>query len=559
MTTKIFRNVLACALVVLLVSVLIVFGFTYHSYTTLALEDARRECEYVKSGIEEYGIEYLYSLDAGGRITHVLADGSVAFDSHGPVGSANHLDREEIAEALRYGEGSAVRVSETLGKNTAYYAIRLQDGNVIRTAAEHHSAFSIFLNVLQPVLVLFLAVLIFAFFIAVRLSRTLVKPINEIDLERPDDSAVFDEMKPIVTRLKNQNYKIKRQMNELSERGEEFNSITSNMSEGILLLNSRAEILSCNRSARELFGIDESDIGRSLMAAVGSHDLRALSLMALGGERGSETFKAEERTYELLATPVWRSGAVSGAVIFVIDTTEREKREELRREFTANVSHELKTPLTSISGFAELIKDGIAEGDDVKRFAGNIHKEAKRLISLVTDIIRLGQVDSGELPFDGEVSLSLICRQVTDRLSLVAEGRGVTLELRGNSASALGNRQLLEELVYNLVDNGIKYNKEGGTVKIITESSRSGAVLTVKDDGIGIPASDRDRVFERFYRVDKSHSRSIGGTGLGLSIVKHIAQYHGARIELDSEQGVGTEIRVYFPRVTDRNDTAQKP
>ncbi len=552
MTSKIFTSVLASALIVLLVTFLIVFGFTYNGYTTLALEDVRRECEYVKSGIEEYGIEYLHSLDAeSGRVTHVLADGTVAYDSHGPLGAVNHLGREEIAEALERGEGSAVRVSETLGKNTAYYAIRLSDGSVIRTSAEHYSAFAVFLNVLQPALLLFVAVLVFAFIIASRLSRTLVKSINEMDLEHPDASAVFDELKPIVQRLNNQSYRIKKQMNELSERSDEFNSITSNMSEGIVLLNSHAEILSCNRSASELLGIAESNIGKSLLAVIGSHDLRSLALSALGGENGSDTMKEDGRCYELLATPVWRGGSVGGAVIFIIDTTEREQREALRREFTANVSHELKTPLTSISGFAELIKDGIAEGDDVRRFAGNIHKEAKRLISLVGDIIRLGQVDSGELPYDGEVNLSLICRQVADRLASVAAGGSVTLEVSGTSVSVLGNRQLLEEMVYNLADNAIKYNKEGGYVRISAESSRTGAVLTVEDNGIGIPAADRDRVFERFYRVDKSHSKAIGGTGLGLSIVKHIALYHNARIELESEQGRGTAIRLYFPSVSE--------
>ena len=551
MTSKIFTSVLASALIVLLVTFLIVFGFTYNGYTTLALEDVRRECEYVKSGIEEYGIEYLYSLDAeSGRVTHVLADGTVTYDSHGPLGAVNHLDREEIAEALERGEGSAVRVSETLGKNTAYYAIRLSDGSVIRTSAEHYSAFAVFLNVLQPALLLFVAVLVFAFIIASRLSRTLVKSINEMDLEHPDASAVFDELKPIVQRLNNQSYRIKKQMNELSERSDEFNSITSNMSEGIVLLNSRADILSCNRSASELLGIAESNIGKSLLAVIGSHDLRSLALSALGGENGSDTMKQDGRCYELLATPVWRGGSVGGAVIFIIDTTEREQREALRREFTANVSHELKTPLTSISGFAELIKAGIAEGEDARRFAGNIHREAKRLISLVGDIIRLNQVDSGELPYDGEVNLSLICRQVADRLTSVAAGRSVTLEVSGTSVSVLGNRQLLEEMVYNLADNGIKYNREGGYVRITAESSHTGAVLTVEDNGIGIPAADRDRVFERFYRVDKSHSKEIGGTGLGLSIVKHIALYHNARIELESEQGRGTAIRLYFPSVS---------
>lgn len=553
MVYKIFCCVLATALTVLAVTFGIVFGFTYDGYSRLALEDMHRECVLVHSALEEYGSEYLSVLDADKvRVTYVLADGRVSFDSAKTDldQSENYLDREEILEAIRDGEGSAIRFSGSSNTNTAYYAMRLSDGSVIRVSAEHYSPTAVFLNVLQPALVLLVLVVAFALLIALYLSRRIVKPINEMDFDNPSDGRIFDELKPVVARLEKQNRRIKRQMRELSRRRSEFNSITANMSEGMILLNSRADVLSCNRSASEILGIEREGVC-SILAASRADELREPVLCALGGKNADAVITSNGRHYQLLVTPVQGEEGVVGAVIMVIDVTEREEREELRRSFTANVSHELKTPLTSISGFAELIRDGIADGDDARRFAGNIYKEASRLITLVGDIIKLNQVDGGELPFDGEVNLSLICRQVADRLEPIAKSAGVELSVRGNSSAVMGNRQLLEEMVYNLADNAIKYNKPGGWVTVATEASRTGATLTVSDNGIGIPKGEQDRVFERFYRVDKSHSRQIGGTGLGLSIVKHIAAYHSAKISLDSEEGVGTSVSLSFPAVDD--------
>lgn len=403
--------------------------------------------------------------------------------------------------------------------------------------------------ILLSYLVLLVAVLAFAFFVAKRLSVKLVDPINAIDPEHPDGAEVYAELRPIVDSLCRQKYRIAKQMEELSRRRNEFASITANMSDGIVVINSRGDILSYNRSAKEILGI-RGEMPKSILAITMSHSLRMAVLSALSGEKGNDYIKREGRSYSILATPVMREEeAIDGALLVFLDTTERDEREELRREFTANVSHELKTPLTSISGFAELIRDGLAEGEDAKRFAGNIHKEAERLISLVGDIIRLAEVDGGEMPYDGVISASEVCKSVCERLFGVAEASGIKLISDIKEASILGNREVLEEMVYNLVDNGIKYTNEGGKVEVKVENLDTGARITVSDNGIGIPHEARERVFERFFRVDRSHSRSVGGTGLGLSIVKHAAGYHKAKITLESEPGVGTTVTVDFPRV----------
>ena len=540
------------ALSVLLVTAFVVFGFTYNSYHTLALEEMSRECELILAGYEADGEDYFESIEKSGvRVTRVLTDGTVVFDTRlaDKVTEAdNHLDREEIKEAIDKGEGSAVRQSSTFGRSTVYYAMRAHDGSIIRVGTEQYSAGSLLLGLLTPALVLFILVLLFAFIMAARLAKNIVTPINQIDLQNPTRSVVFEELKPIAQRLAEQNHRISRQMKELSIRQNEFDSIMANMSEGILVLNSRAMILSCNSACAEILGISSET--KSILSLTLRPDFKSTVLTALSGDTGTCVLRLEERSYTVFATPVRLGERIEGAVILIVDDTEKEEREALRREFTSNVSHELKTPLTSISGFAELIRDGLATGEDVNRFAGKIYKEAQRLIALVGDIIRLTQMDGGEIPYDGEVGLDSIALEVADRLMTVAEKKGVNLECSLAPARVIGNIRLLEELIYNLLDNAIKYNKEGGRVFLSVKKSDTGAVLSVIDNGIGIPKAQQGRVFERFYRVDKSHSREIGGTGLGLSIVKHSAIYHKARIELVSELGSGTTVTVYFPSPT---------
>ena len=390
--------------------------------------------------------------------------------------------------------------------------------------------------------------LILAIPITARLiAESVVRPIKGIDPSRPEALLVYDELRPIIGKLSVQNYKLARQMDELKIREGEFASITSNMSEGLLVINSGTNILSCNDGARRIFGID-GELPGSVLSLESTDGFRDAIGASLSGSNGYCEILRGEKHYSMIATAVRGDGIIEGAVIVIVDDTEKENREALRREFTSNISHELKTPLTSISGFAELISCGMAEEDEARHFATNIQKEAQRLIALVGDIIRLTQLDGREIPYDGEIDLYRVAEETVERLSAIAERGGLSLILEGEPVTVPGNEEILEEIIYNLTDNAIKYNKPNGEVRITVEDGKREATLTVSDTGIGIPADKQDRVFERFYRVDKSHSKSIGGTGLGLSIVKHAAAYHKARISLASEEGIGTTIKIFFPK-----------
>lgn len=555
MTAKIFKGIFITSIIVLLAS-LTVFFFCFYDYYSDRLEaEVVREAEYLKRGYDESATDedklgYLSSLALdGASVTLIERDGRVSFDTRTDDCSAlpDHSAREEVADALATGTGITIRYSETYGAKLIYCARLTEDGRVLRVGTEYFSAADVVGAVVSPTLLLAVCVICFAFVAAVIMSRGIVKPINEIDLDDPENTRTYDELKPIMNKLASQNYKIAKQMNELRKRELEFNSITMNMSEGMVVINSKTAVLSCNRSARRIFGVGESELADGVLALDSSESFRAAVSAALSGRNGYDTLHIGDKLYTVIVTPVFNGARVDGAVIVVIDDTEKEAREALRREFTANVSHELKTPLTSISGFAELISDGIAEGEDAKRFAGNIMKEAQRLIALVGDIIRLNQLDGGEIPFDSEpISLTACAAEVASRLEGVAERAGVSMSVSGEELFIQGNGQAVEEMIYNLVDNAIKYNNPGGRVEISVQKCAEGARVSVRDNGIGIPSDKLDRVFERFYRVDKSHSKDIGGTGLGLSIVKHAAAYHKASISIDSELGRGTVVSVTF-------------
>lgn len=555
MTVKIFKGIFLTSLVVLIASFTVFFVFSYDYYNDRLEGEVRREAEYLQKGYDEAESgkedEFLSSLRLDGAfVTLIESDGRVIFDSRVEDAAtlSNHASREEVREALVGGEGFSVRYSEVGTEKTIYCARRTEDGRVIRVGAEHFSAADVLAKVIGPTLLLLLGVLIFAFSAAAIMARSIIKPINEIDLDEPENTKTYEELTPIIKKLASQNYRIARQMNELRKRETEFNSITGNMSEGMVVINSHTEILSCNRSARLIFGISDGEPLGGILEINPEDSFRAAVSAALSGKNGYDSLRIGDKFYTLLVTPVFNGASVDGAVIVVIDETEKEARESLRREFTANVSHELKTPLTAIVGFAELISTGIADAEDTRKFAASIQKESKRLISLVGDIIRLNQLDGGEIPFDEEpISLFKCSEEVISRLESIAHAAGIALENSGEEVLVRGNRQILEEIIYNLCDNAIKYNKVGGRVEILTEKCPEGARLTVKDTGIGIPKDKLDRVFERFFRVDKSHSKNIGGTGLGLSIVKHAAAYHKASIKIESTEGSGTVIEIVFP------------
>ncbi len=385
-----------------------------------------------------------------------------------------------------------------------------------------------------------------AFFVSRAAASKIVKPIYEINLDKPDENSIYSELRPMVEKIRLQNYSISRQLSELRMRENEFKLLTHNMNEGMILINARGTVLSVNRSARRIFGLGENT-PEVIFGICNSESFRSAVNTALSGKKGYDSFSTADKYYHVTVSPISTEGRVDGAVAIVIDDTEKESREKLRREFTSNVSHELKTPLTSISGFAEVIQSGMAEGEDAKHFAGNIRKEAKRLINLVGDIIRLTQLDGGEIPYDGEIDLLSAAEAVVERLLNVAEKDGISITVDGEHSYVSGNITIVEEMIFNLCDNAIKYNRSGGYVKVNVTRVGTGAAVSVSDNGIGIPKDRQDRVFERFYRVDKSHSREIGGTGLGLSIVKHAAAYHKAKIRLESVEGIGTTVTVTFP------------
>ena len=546
MTGKIFRSCVLVGLAAILVCSGLFLAIMANQYEQEIYRQMKQEAAYVSRGLEETGVDYFTSLKASQRLTWVDADGTVLYDSAAdPAAMENHLDREEIAQALRSGEGRSEHLSSTVLEKTLYYALRLDDGTVLRVACTRSTVGAMVLGVVQPLLWVVVLALVLSGVLASRLARQITKPINSLDLENPRLDETYEELFPLVSRLREQNRTITRQMDDLSRRQREFTALAENMSEGVLLLDSKGTLLSGNQSAYALLGQGERPA--VLRPDNCRREIWEAAEKALAGRHAETLMTADTRILEILASPVAANGQVTGAVILMVDVTEREERESLRREFSANVSHELKTPITSISGFAELMKEGLVEPDKMKEFAGDIYKECSQLIALVDDILKLSRLDEGSQELATEaVDLYALSGDILENLRPMAAKRNITLRLEGDHQIIQGVWRILNEMVYNLCDNAIKYNKEGGRVTVRVSGTGESAVLSVADTGIGISKGQQERVFERFYRVDKSHSRRVGGTGLGLSIVKHGAQYHNARLVLDSEPGTGTTITLTF-------------
>ena len=552
MTAKIFRNAFLIGFTVLLACILLFFFIMYSNYQAQAFDNLAIEAEHISEGMQICGGEsYLSAVQSGERITWIAADGSVLYDNMADSSTMeNHLQRPEVAEAFETGSGRSDRYSSTILEKNNYYALLLKDGTVLRVAGKQTSLAAMALMLVQPSLWIVVLVLVLCGLLAMRLARQIVRPINAINPDNPNATPTYPELQPLITRLQEQNRTIRTQLSELSTRQREFDAITENMREGFLIVDNKCSILSSNRSALRLLGIDDAQKPENLHQAVCSGKLLDLVDNALAGTRGDEEITVGGGTWQLFANPVITAGHVTGAIIIFMDVTEREQREALRREFSANVSHELKTPLTSITGFAELMKEGMVPKEKMQEFSGDIYRESRRLIDLVDDIIQLSRLDEGTANFSkSPVDLYTLSGQVIESLRPVAQKQDITLTLSGQHAVIEGVEQLLQEMVYNLCDNAIKYNISGGSVTVSVWQNGQTVTLSVVDTGIGIPYADQSRVFERFYRVDKSHSKEVGGTGLGLSIVKHAAQYHNARLELKSAVGKGTEIRIHFPPV----------
>ncbi len=548
MRKKIFQNYLLVEVLVLVLCCGLFLGMLFQHYEKQAFSQLRTEANYIAHGMELSGESYLNTLRSDARVTWVDADGTVRYDSAAdPATMQNHLNRKEIAEALRNGEGDGSHFSETLMERTLYYAVRLGDGTVLRVSCTQKTVMAMLLMMMPPLLGVAAAVLLICMLMAFRLARHIVDPINRIDLDHPVVEETYGELEPLVKRIQEQNRTIRRQMDELSQRQREFSALTDNMSEGFLLVDYKTNVLSANHSALRMLGDGKAEEITNLRRDNCLPQVLTTVEAALAGVRTETVQEIGGISWQVIANPVVSSGQVAGVAVLLMDVTEREQREKLRQEFSANVSHELKTPLTSITGFAELMKEGMVTGEKVKEFAGDIYREARRLIDLVNDIIRLSRLDENSKLFESEqVDLYDLCDEIIANLQNVAERQNVMFSLSGEHVTISGVWQILNEMVYNLCDNAIKYNRPGGTVDVSVRRDGGSVRLTVRDTGIGIPYADQPRVFERFYRVDKSHSKEVGGTGLGLSIVKHGAQYHNARLELESEPGKGTSISIVF-------------
>lgn len=551
MTKKIFKSTVLVSASVLILGIAFVLGILYQYFGKQLDTELAREASYLAYGVEQQGEEYLQQLkNTDSRITYIGEDGTVLYDNEADAAEMeNHKDREEFQEALATGAGEAQRISGTLSEKTVYYAKRLSDNSVLRVASTQYSAFALVLQLVQPVLCIIFVMLILAGICASRIAGKIVEPINELDLEKPDENEVYEEVAPLLGKISRQNRQIHTQLEEARRTQEEFSIITENMQEGLLVIDSYTMILSGNSSAWKIFQVNEPGTGRSVYSLDRNEDFRKVIETVLEGKHGSALLHLDNEFVQLIANPVNRDGKTVGAVLLLMNETEKVQRENLRREFSANVSHELKTPLTSISGFAEIIQDGFVKEEDVKKFAGRIYKEAQRLIQLVEDTIRISQLDEGENPYEWEnIDLYTVAKDVCGNLNEAAKKKNVHLYIEGERLICRTVRPILEEILYNLCDNGIKYNKDNGIVSILIRDLGNEVQLSVEDNGIGIPREDRKRVFERFYRVDKSHSKEIGGTGLGLSIVKHGVTFLGGTLNLVSEVDKGTEITVTLPK-----------
>lgn len=549
MTKKIFQSILLVAGCVLLASLLIIMGFLYDYFGGVEENQLRDELSLAAAAVEDGGTDYLYQLTADRcRLTWIAADGSVLYDTKTNAESLeNHASRAEVSQALATGTGESTRYSSTLMEKTMYYAQRLDDGTVLRISISRATVGMIAVGMIQPLLIVLIVALILSGLLARRLSRRIVDPLNSLDLEHPLDNDAYEEVSPLLKRIHRQHIEIQTQLRELREKTDEFTQITGSMREGLVLLDEHSSILSINAAAQALFGADAQCVGRDFLTIERSHEISA-AIQAAAADGHSEV-RAERagRVYQFDISRITSDGKFLGTVILAFDITEQEFAERNRREFTANVSHELKTPLQGIIGSAELIENGMVKPEDLPRFVGHIHAEAARLVTLIDDIIRLSQLDEGDAMPTEPVDLLAVSQEAAENLHDAAAARSVTVSVTGRPSVLPGVRRLIYEIVYNLCDNAIKYNRDGGRVDVTVAADAGGSSITVADTGIGIAPEHQGRVFERFYRVDKSHSKASGGTGLGLSIVKHAVQYHHGRIELESTPGTGTTIRVVFP------------
>lgn len=552
MTKRIFRSTCFVAIAVLIACIVLIMGALYSYFSSVQMNQLHMQTALAAQGVNNEGLSYFDGLDISDyRITLVSPDGSVLYDCRADAGTMeNHLKREEIQEALKNGEGESRRFSSTLSESSLYCAQKLNDGSVLRLSVAQKSIFTLVLGMSQPICVVLVVAIVLSLYLAYRLSKNIVRPLNELDLDDPlSNNDGYDELSPLLKRIDRQQKQLKRQANEMKKKQDEFTAITESMNEGLILLNPKGTIISINPAAAKLLDAGQFSKGKNILTVNRSLALQEVISDAVAGKSAEKIIELHERHYQVDASPVISDGAVGGIVLLLFDVTEKEDAEQLRREFTANVSHELKTPLHSISGYAEIIKSDLISPEDIKPFASKIYSEAQRMIQLVEDIINLSHLDEGadSMSFE-DCDLYLMAQDTVASLSSEADASDITVTLSGDSAVIKGVPHMLSGIIYNLCDNAIKYNRPGGKVNIDIRELASSAILSVRDTGIGIPPEHQNRIFERFYRVDKSHSKEVGGTGLGLSIVKHAAKIHGAKVSVESTPGEGTCISLEFPK-----------
>lgn len=551
MFKKIFRSSLLTAMIVLLASIFLIMGILHGIFESQLEDQLQKETAFVATAIENEGISYFDNLSKDGdRVTLIDRDGTVLADSQVDVSKLeNHGDREEVKQAETEGRGQSVRYSSTMTEKTVYYAQKLDNGQILRISADQFTIVTILLGISQPIAIVVIAAIVLSLILSTNVAKHIVEPINDLDLDDPMENTVYDELSPLLRKIAHQNSTIEEQLKEARQKQEEFRIITDNMSEGFIVIDNQMKILTYNAAALKLFGAEQKT-PENILALSRSKPFRDAIYKSLDGEHSQAEMTTDERVYSIISNPVYdMQQAVIGAVIVVIDITEISRREQLRREFTSNVSHELKTPLTSISGFAEIMKSGGTDEATVVDFSRSIYDEAQRLISLVSDIIKLSELDDGTIEYEPEtVDLYTLSLEIASRLSPQAQEKKIHFTVNGEKAEITGVRKILDEIIFNLCDNAVKYNRSGGDVKVSVKNSADTVTVTVSDTGIGIPTAQQDRVFERFYRVDKARSKSIGGTGLGLSIVKHGVMYHNAQISLESKENEGTTVVINFPK-----------
>ena len=551
MFKKIFRSSLLTAMIVLLASIFLIMGILHGIFENQLEDQLQKETAFVATAIENEGISYFDNLSKDGdRVTLIDKDGTVLADSQVDVSKLeNHGDREEVKQAETEGRGQSVRYSSTMTEKTVYYAQKLDNGQILRISADQFTIVTILLGISQPIAIVLIAAIVLSLILSMNVAKHIVEPINDLDLDDPMENTVYDELSPLLRKIAHQNSTIEEQLKEARQKQEEFRIITDNLSEGFIVIDNQMKILTYNAAALKLFGAEQKT-PENILALSRSKPFRDAIYKSLDGEHSQAEMTTDERVYSIISNPVYDTEQeVIGAVIVVIDITEISRREQLRREFTSNVSHELKTPLTSISGFAEIMKSGGTDEATVVDFSRSIYDEAQRLISLVSDIIKLSELDDGTIEYEPEtVDLYTLSLEIASRLSPQAQEKKIHFTVNGEKAEITGVKKILDEIIFNLCDNAVKYNRSGGDVKVSVKNSADTVTVTVSDTGIGIPTVQQDRVFERFYRVDKARSKSIGGTGLGLSIVKHGVMYHNAQISLESKENEGTTVVINFPK-----------